>query len=71
MLNFNATEVTGCTVSAPSSELPEGTRQATELLTGEPASAVTLGPDGALEAAPPLPTLGPRQAAILHLTPTR
>ena len=70
MLNFNATEATGCTVSAPSSELPEGTRQATELLTGKPASAVTVGPDGALEAAQPLPTLGPRQAAILHLTPT-
>jgi alpha-amylase len=71
MLNFNATEATGCTVSAPSSELPEGTRQATELLTGKPASAVTVGPDGALEAAQPLPTVGPRQAAILHLTTTR
>jgi glycosidase len=67
MLNFTPTEATGCTLSTPSSALPEGTWQATELLSGTPASAVTVGPDGAIEAAQPLPTLGPRQAAVLHL----
>jgi alpha-amylase len=67
MLNFSPTEAAGCTLSTPSSALPEGSWQTTDLLTGTPASAVTVGPDGAIEAAQPLPNLGPRQAAILHL----
>jgi glycosidase len=70
MLNFNASEAKGCTISAPSSALAEGTAQVTELLTGSPATTVSVGPDGSLESAEPLPTLGPRQAAILQLTST-
>ncbi|HSO03425.1 MAG TPA: alpha-amylase family glycosyl hydrolase, partial [Candidatus Limnocylindrales bacterium] len=69
LLNFASTEATACTVSAPSSALAEGTLQTTELLSGDPASAVTAGPGGALEAAAPVPTLAARQAAILHLVP--
>lgn len=69
MLNFASIEASGCTVSAPTSALPEGTAQATELLTGDPAPAVDVGPGGALEAVVPVPALGPRATAILDLDP--
>lgn len=67
LLNFASTEARGCTVSTPSSALDEGGLQTTDVLSGSPASAVTVGPDGALEAVQPLPTLAARQAAILQL----
>ena len=68
VLNFADSDRRNCALSLPASTLPAGRYDVVDLLTGERAPALVIGPGGAFGGYLPVPTLGPRQAAILQLT---
>jgi hypothetical protein len=57
--------------SLPASELPAGRFDVVDLLSGQAAPPLSVGPGGALGEYAPTPILGPRQAQVLQLTAHR
>ncbi len=71
VLNFANADQRGCALSLPASDLPAGRYDVVDLLSGQAAPPLVVGPGGAFGGYTPAPTLGPRQAAILQLTARR
>ncbi len=67
LLNFADSDQSGCAFDGAASKVPGGTYEVTDLLTEEPAAGITVAEDGSITGYAPLPTLSPRQAALLHL----
>ena len=71
VLNFANADQRACAVSLPSSDLPAGRYDVVDLLSGQAAPPLVVGPGGAFGGYTPVPILGPRQAQVLQLTARR
>jgi alpha-amylase len=71
VLNFANADQCDCALSLPSSDLPAGRYDVVDLLSGQAAPQLVVGPGGAFGGYVPAPTLGPRQAQVLQLTAQR
>ncbi len=71
VLNFADADQRDCALSLPSSDLPAGRYDVIDLISGESGPLLVVGPGGAFGGYVPEPTLGPRDAVVLRLTPQR
>ena len=67
LLNFDSEDASGCTVGAATSDLPAGSYQARDLVTGEDLPALEVAEGGAADAYSPLDPIPARSVAVIQL----